>query len=134
MKSTLHHWFMHLRRRRDIEEDVAMAVLLKRCAETGCHDLVPRGTARCAAHARKPFAGAQRSTTLYATRRWRNERAAFLKRHPRCACGEQAKVVDHVRPHRGNEALFWDQTNWQPLCWFHSNSKTGSEVRRGRGG
>lgn len=109
-------------------------MLLKPCAEPRCPELVLRGIARCVQHARKPFAGAQRSTTLYATRRWRNERAAFLKRHPLCRCGEQAKVVDHIRPHRGDETLFWDQANWQPLCWFHSNSKTAREARRGRGG
>ncbi|WP_274631209.1 HNH endonuclease [Arvimicrobium flavum] len=25
-------------------------------------------------------------------------------------------VVDHIFPHRGDEALFWDRSNWQPLC------------------
>ncbi|MBK9704528.1 MAG: HNH endonuclease [Betaproteobacteria bacterium] len=27
-----------------------------------------------------------------------------------------ASVVDHVVPHRGDQALFWDVGNWQPLC------------------
>jgi 5-methylcytosine-specific restriction endonuclease McrA len=27
-----------------------------------------------------------------------------------------ATVVDHIVPHRGNEALFWSIDNWQPLC------------------
>ena len=27
-----------------------------------------------------------------------------------------ATVVDHKTPHKGDEALFWDQDNWQPLC------------------
>lgn len=25
-------------------------------------------------------------------------------------------VVDHTEPHRGDQRLFWDTTNWQPLC------------------
>lgn len=32
-----------------------------------------------------------------------------------------AQVVDHVVPHRGNQALFWDRANWQPLCSSHHN-------------
>ena len=46
----------------------------------------------------------------------------FLADHPLCVYCEQrgrltpANVVDHVRPHRGDMALFWDVSNWQPLC------------------
>lgn len=29
---------------------------------------------------------------------------------------EEATVVDHKVPHRGDQVLFWDQTNWQSLC------------------
>jgi 5-methylcytosine-specific restriction endonuclease McrA len=25
-------------------------------------------------------------------------------------------VVDHIVPHRGDQRLFWDRSNWQPLC------------------
>lgn len=25
-------------------------------------------------------------------------------------------VVDHIIPHRGDQRLFWDTSNWQPLC------------------
>lgn len=28
-------------------------------------------------------------------------------------------VVDHVLPHRGDMAKFWDEANWQPSCRFH---------------
>ena len=48
--------------------------------------------------------------------RWRRARAAFLARHPLCAaCRAQgrvvpATVVDHVVPHRGDQRLFWDET------------------------
>ncbi|MDF2809516.1 MAG: endonuclease [Microvirga sp.] len=29
---------------------------------------------------------------------------------------EVATVVDHERPHRGDEVLFWDTNNLQSLC------------------
>ena len=28
----------------------------------------------------------------------------------------RATVVDHITPHKGDQALFWDVDNWQPLC------------------
>ncbi|WP_231555339.1 HNH endonuclease [Paracoccus sanguinis] len=31
-------------------------------------------------------------------------------------CGNPADVVDHITPHRGDEALFWNWSNWQALC------------------
>lgn len=62
--------------------------------------------------------------------RWQKARATFLKRSPVCvACEAEgritlARVVDHIIPHRGNQALFWDTSNWQPLCIRHHNAKT----------
>ncbi|MFO1099039.1 MAG: HNH endonuclease signature motif containing protein [Xanthobacteraceae bacterium] len=47
---------------------------------------------------------------------WRAKRAAFLLKHPRCACGAVATVVDHVRPHKGDARLFNDPNNWAALC------------------
>lgn len=67
---------------------------------------------------------------LYTGKRWRRMRARFLGSHPFCVfCGAKgvrtwATVVDHVRPHRGDMYLFWDQGNWQALCWTcHSSTK-----------
>ena len=54
--------------------------------------------------------------------RWRKARAQYLAAHRLCAvCLAQgvttaAAVVDHIRPHRGDMNLFWDRSNWQPLC------------------
>lgn len=69
--------------------------------------------------------------------RWQKARATFLKSHPLCircqAEGriEPATVVDHRIPHRGDQALFWDQTNWDPLCaHHHSADKQREEQRR----
>ena len=64
--------------------------------------------------------------------RWRRARARFLRAHPLCAdCQREgrlipASVVDHIVPHRGDAALFWDQANWQPLCKPCHDKKTGS--------
>ena len=63
--------------------------------------------------------------------KWRAARMRFLRHHPLCAeCMRQgritpATVVDHIVPHRGNERLFWDETNWQPLCKSCHDQKTG---------
>lgn len=55
---------------------------------------------------------------LYKTSHWTKARKAFLSAHPVCCFCKKtlATVVDHIQPHRGDEALFYDQTNWQPLC------------------
>lgn len=55
-------------------------------------------------------------------RAWGKARVRFLAQHPWCAMhlqrGERraATVVDHIRPHHGDDALFWDESNWQALC------------------
>jgi len=62
--------------------------------------------------------------------RWEAARAVFLAEHPLClGCEAMGRVVptvivDHVVPHRGDEALFWDEGNWQPVCeWHHAMVK-----------
>jgi 5-methylcytosine-specific restriction protein A len=82
------------------------------------------------------------SLSLLKSREWRKERAAFLYCFPRClACGRPASVVDHLIPHRGVEAAFWDRTRWQPLCASCHSRKTamldggyGNPRRSGDGG
>ena len=70
-------------------------------------------------------------------RKWSSARRVFLRGHPLCRYCEQmgrltpANVVDHIIPHKGDSALFWDQTNWQPLCTYHHNSTKQSEERTG---
>ncbi|WP_246694784.1 HNH endonuclease signature motif containing protein [Methylobacterium sp. WL6] len=58
--------------------------------------------------------------------RWRKARATYLARNPHCRMcardGRQtvAVVVDHIEPHRGDQAKFWDTAgNWQGLCQPH---------------
>lgn len=65
--------------------------------------------------------------------RWQKARASYLAKHPLCvACKkehhvEPATEVDHIIPHRGNQQLFWDQSNWQGLCKPHHSRKTATE-------
>lgn len=66
---------------------------------------------------------------------WDRARKAFLAKYPRCRrCGSPANVVDHIIPHKGDKAVFWDRANWQPLCTpCHSGAKQSLE-RRNHGG
>jgi 5-methylcytosine-specific restriction enzyme A len=59
----------------------------------------------------------------YKTERWRRLRLAVLARdlYTCRMCGQAEGntallVADHVQPHRGSEALFWDEGNLQCLC------------------
>lgn len=60
--------------------------------------------------------------------KWQQARAGYLAKHPLCCYCERegrvtaATVVDHITPHRGDMALFWDTSNWQGLCEHHHNS------------
>ncbi|AQS48094.1 HNH endonuclease [Thioclava nitratireducens] len=61
---------------------------------------------------------------------WRKARIEFLRLFPCCAmCGAPATVVDHIKPHRGDERLFWDRSNWQALCeGCHNRHKQRQEA------
>ena len=69
----------------------------------------------------------------YDLRRWRNGRQKHLREHPLCVMCQSigkltiATVVDHRAPHRGDEALFFDESNWQSMCVQHHNEKTAAE-------
>lgn len=39
----------------------------------------------------------------------------------------RATVVDHIKPHCGDQRLFWDEDNWQALCKECHNRKTLTE-------
>ena len=65
--------------------------------------------------------------------RLRKARKQFLNAHPLCKhCEKKGKVtpatvVDHISPHRGDQRLFWDESNWQPLCKKCHDRKTRTE-------
>ncbi len=52
-----------------------------------------------------------------------------------CCCQANGRIVpsaltDHIVPHRGDAALFWDTANWQVLCHrCHNEVKAAVEVR-----
>src|ERR1041384_5593455 len=59
------------------------------------------------------------------TYRWVKASKRFLAEHPICQCEDcdegrkrvtAATVVDHHVPHRGDQALFWDRSNWRALA------------------
>jgi 5-methylcytosine-specific restriction protein A len=96
------------------------------CAAPGCGVIVERG--RCHAHTR-----GSRHAQGYGNR-WARRAAHFRTLYPLCGmrpgglapvmsrCHDEGRVtiaaqVDHVIPHKGNAALFWDELgNWQALC------------------
>lgn len=88
-----------------------------------CGQIVPHGE-RCACQIKRTRARNKRHDANRPSaakrgynRAWRKARDAFLKLYPKCRmCNAPATVVDHITPHRGDDRLFWDRTNWQPLC------------------
>ena len=71
-------------------------------------------------------------------RRWQEASTLYRREHPLCVeCFKQgterlAQVVDHIKPHKGDFDLFWEQDNWQPLCKQHHDQKTARERGFGR--
>lgn len=118
----------------------------KACSKFGCKEVVERGQRFCSEHKslyqeaidKKRGTAAQRG---YGSR-WQKARLGFLRNNPLCLhCQAEgviasATVVDHIIPHKGDMALFWDRDNWQPLCKRHHDIKTATEdggFGRGRG-
>jgi len=64
---------------------------------------------------------------------WRKVAAAYLREHPVCVHCERtgrvvaAREVDHIKPHKGDMQLFWDESNWQALCKPCHSKKTATE-------
>lgn len=62
---------------------------------------------------------------------WRKARLGHLRSETLCrSCFADGFVivgteVDHIVPHRGDQALFWDRANWQTLCKSCHSKKTG---------
>lgn len=70
------------------------------------------------------------------TAAWDRAAAAFKREQPLClgclAIGrvEPTAVVDHSRPHKGDQLIFWDRSRWQPACqWHHDVVKQILEQR-----
>ena len=105
------------------------------CKHPGCAALIPYGQMYCEKH--KPLHTKDRDHSCergYGYK-WQQARKRFLQANPICVrCFDEgriteATVVDHIIPHRGDMKLFWDKSNWQPLCEHHHNVKTMTEDR-----
>jgi hypothetical protein len=72
----------------------------------------------------------------YGLQRWRRRAKAQLASYPLCCmCEAEGRVevattADHIVPHRGDWALFWEG-ELQSLCSYHHNSTKHSEEARG---
>jgi len=73
----------------------------------------------------------------YKTARWQKLRMAVLladlftcRMCGRVEADTSKLVADHRRPHRGDEQLFWDESNLQCLCKpCHDGAKQRAEAR-----
>lgn len=72
---------------------------------------------------------------LYKSARWSRLRQRVLDADPLCRycieaeVVEEATVVDHIKPHKGDPELFWDVNNLQPLCaGCHDSRKRREEL------
>ena len=106
------------------------------CKHPGCPELVEAGTRYCDKHKELHPEEARSANVRGYGRAWQRARKRYLETHPLCAeCLREgrytkATVVDHIKPHRGDSRLFWDTSNWRPLCEHHHNVKTGNEDSR----
>ena len=102
---------------------------LKPCRHRGCPNLTDG--IYCEAH-RKLYSRPSAHKRGY-TYRWNIAAKQYLREHPLCAIHlkrghiVQATVVDHIKPHKGDMALFWDKANWQALCKECHDIKTAKE-------
>lgn len=107
------------------------------CRHPGCGALTREGW--CEKH--KPTDHIRRASAAwhgwYSLPIWTKRlRPAQLLREPFCReCAARgirtpASVVDHVRPFRGDWALFVDVANHQSLCKYHHDRKTAQERRQ----
>ena len=104
------------------------------CSHPGCPNLVPHGMKYCKEHSSMHQGEDRpRANERGYNARWRKARKRYLTKHPLCVeclkkdppMYREATVVDHIRPHRGDPVLFWDESNWQALCKECHDLKTG---------
>lgn len=106
----------------------------KPCTKAGCTKLADNGTSRCELH--KPERVNYKRNADYTSMynwQWKKVRARYLKEHPLCvSCYADGKltpanVIDHIKPHKGDKELFWNEDNYQALCKSCHDSKTATE-------
>jgi 5-methylcytosine-specific restriction enzyme A len=110
----------------------------KRPCPGGCGGLVSEGYCAACKSAGK---GVERRPTaakrLYGSR-WQRFSKVWLQRpenlfcvgYPKGVHGERlvgAQVPDHIKAHKGDAELFWDEGNLQPLCIPCNSRKAANE-------
>lgn len=111
----------------------------KPCKQFGCRALVTSG-AYCPDHAKviRKQAEVKRESSNQRGYgyRWQQTSKGYLRAHPLCQCPDclegkirlrVATVVDHIIPHDGDMAVFWDRDNWQAMNKHCHDSKTARE-------
>jgi len=104
---------------------------LKPCKHTGCPELT-KGS-YCDRHGSLNINKRESAAERGYDSRWRTASKRFLRCNLLCVhCMKDSKlvnatVVDHIIPHRGDKALFWDEGNWQALCKRCHDKKTRTE-------
>lgn len=114
---------------------------LKPCKEPSCKELTRN--VYCDKHKWNNTAPKRSSNKMGYNYWWQKERKAFIERNPLCVnfgnqsfpnCTINATVVDHIVPHKGDESLFYDMSNWQPMCSSCHSYKTRTEDMGGWNG
>ena len=106
---------------------------MRPCKHPGCTALVSGGY--CAEHQTSYVHYAKRGSSASRgyTAKWSKASKAYLAENPWCAeclkSGRRTRATetDHIIPHKGNLLLFWDRSNWQPLCHSCHSIKTARE-------
>jgi len=108
---------------------------LKPCLHPGCPEIVTGSYCRKHASRKDRQRGTSRQRGY--SSRWERERAAFLKTHPLCECDDCrrrpvpkiADTVDHIIPHKGDQRLMWDRSNWMAMNRSCHSKKTATKDR-----
>ena len=103
------------------------------CAQQGCPRLIPKGKKYCTEHAALHPEEVRSAAGRGYGSAWQKARKQYLEAHPLCVeCMKEGRYVkatdvDHIVPHRGDQKLFWDRSNWQALCHRCHSRKTGKQ-------
>lgn len=110
-----------------------MRKALHECCAAGCHTLTR--DRYCERHSKYKERSRLSPSKRGYNAEWRRARLSYLAEHPLCECEEckrlgrelPAEVVDHIIPHKGDKALFWDRNNWQAMNKRCHDRKTARE-------